>query len=67
MVIKMKEIFTVDSRIIKHAHWIDRGTIPGAYDNFDTAECSLCHEESINAPWNTTYEYCPYCGAKMDE
>lgn len=46
---------------VKHGHWAEYSN--GVY------YCSECHEEAY---WDTDYgqqlfEYCPYCGAKMDE
>lgn len=42
-----------------HAHWIKRN-----YDNVDGTiyKCSNCNTGMFNE-WN----YCPHCGAKMDE
>ena len=49
---------TVDP--VKHGHWIDRAkSILG----LPTEACSECAE------WSVGYkkDYCPHCGAKMDE
>ena len=50
---------TIEQSPIVHAHWIKSN-----YDNIDGTihECSNCNVELFSA-WN----YCPNCGAKMDE
>ena len=53
---------TVDAEPVRHGHWINH------YDDLfpeeSMVECSLCHEyECLNIDTN----YCPNCGAKMDE
>lgn len=61
---------TVDH--IKHGHWIIRD-IPGTY--FYQITCSECSEDvTSSAPCigflpnaKVLWDYCPYCGAKMDE
>ena len=48
-----------DVKPVAHAHWIKSN-----YDNVDGTiyECYNCNTVMFNA-WN----YCPHCGAKMDE
>lgn len=50
---------TIEQSPIVHAHWIKKN-----YDSVDGTiyKCSNCNTEFFNA-WN----YCPDCGAKMDE
>ena len=45
-----------------HAHWINH--FDDLYPVESTAECSNCHEEQMTLLDNN---YCPNCGAKMDE
>ena len=50
---------------VKHGHWIYTG-IRGRYP---TCQCSVCGAYE-NADWAMIQEganYCPHCGAKMDE
>ena len=53
--------------IIKHAmqhgHWVK--PVPGDGENY----CSVCKVPQPWFQWNgyQDYDYCPYCGAKMDE
>lgn len=64
------QIPTVDP--VKHGHWIIRD-IPGTY--FYQIICSECGEDvTSTAPCigflpdaRVLWDYCPYCGAKMDE
>lgn len=52
---------TVDP--VKHGHWMLR--TDGADENFSIMyKCSACRGTS---PKPVLYEYCPICGAKMDE
>lgn len=52
---------TVDP--VKHGHWMLR--TDGADENFSIMyKCSVCRGTS---PKPVLYEYCPMCGAKMDE
>lgn len=52
---------TVDAEPVGHGHWIE--SKGGDYIGYPVYECSSCGcpvgEEASN--------YCPYCGAKMDE
>ena len=47
---------TVEARPVIHGHWIEK-KMP-----FDYVMCSACE---IGVPFET--DYCPSCGAKMDE
>lgn len=66
----VESVPTVDP--IKHGHWIIRD-IPGTY--FYKITCSECSEDvTSSAPCigflpnaKVLWDYCPYCGAKMDE
>ena len=48
---------TVDAEPVKHGHWIDEQKGRWIY-----AKCSLC-----NTVHDVRSNYCPTCGAKMDE
>lgn len=61
---QIKEIIrnmpTVDAEPVRHGHWVDEGK------KFLPVYCSRCgfgkvYEDQRN------YDYCPNCGAKMDE
>ncbi len=74
----MNKDFTIDRRylylpelmremgyeLVKHGHWTNYK---------DEHTCSVCHatvcEEAMDGEWGSQgiYDYCPYCGAKMDE
>ena len=58
---KLIEIFpTEDFAPVKHGHWI--------YENFYT-HCSVCGNMAIYDKYGQEVEsdYCPHCGAKMDD
>jgi NADH pyrophosphatase NudC (nudix superfamily) len=47
---------------VRHGHWINH--IDDLFPEDSSVECSVCHEyEGIMANDN----YCPNCGARMDE
>lgn len=56
---------TVDIEL--HAQWEQ----PSSFDEENNVfQCSNCKEEFVlisGSPKDNGYEYCPYCGAKMDE
>ena len=53
---------TVDAEPVKHGHWIEVDT-----QYIDETKCSNCGVvECFNKGWKR-FNYCPNCGAKMDE
>ena len=53
-----------DVKPVVHAHWVP------CEDNYeDEYKCSACGGTQFFAmtPQNEGWEYCPHCGAKMDE
>lgn len=48
---------TADAAPVRHAHWMGGGGLCSPY-------CSNCKKYS---PSGVRFDYCPYCGAKMDE
>jgi len=53
-----------DAEPVKHGHWIVlHGVLAGDDIYGDMGECSNCGLHLRNWEWN----YCPNCGAKMDE
>ena len=54
---------TVDAELVKHGWWVNKG--------FEPLRCSVCGitVDAINGvPWAIkSFNYCPHCGAKMDE
>ena len=54
----------VDAEPVKHGHWINH--FDDLFPMESTVECSICGEKE----WMMTiinHNYCPNCGAKMDE
>lgn len=59
------EMPTVEAEPIRHGHWVDMG---------DFESCSVCNGTHLKE-YQTYYgkclwvkmDYCPHCGAKMDE
>lgn len=61
---KIEEVW---NRTVKHAKW--------AFIDYDRAVCTNCGEalatefysaQEAQDNWGELYNYCPYCGAKMD-
>lgn len=50
---------TVDAEPVRHGRWIKRDIVP---DYMWKYCCSCCHSDG-----ERRYNYCPHCGAKMDE
>ena len=59
----LEQLPTVDAEIVRHGHWIshDYDFAPAE----STQECSVCHKEQ--PIYMVDNNYCPHCGAKMDE
>lgn len=65
-----------EAEIIKHGHWI-RSLIersPKFVNGYfyerkpqNIAHCSVCKQGFAVGNANVEFEYCPHCGAKMDE
>ena len=56
----------VEAKPVVHAHWIEQED--GNLDTYYT--CSSCKEDFdliAGTPCENLYNYCPNCGAKMDE
>lgn len=55
---------TIDAVPVVHAHWV-----PCEDEYEDEYKCSACGGTQFFAmtPQNEGWEYCPHCGAKMDE
>jgi len=55
---------TVEAEPVRHGHWINH--FDDLFPMESTVECSICGEKE----WMMTiinHNYCPNCGAKMDE
>lgn len=57
---------TEDVAPVVHAHW-EPSILPIL--QVDWFRCSLCKKDAIQTPFDipARTEYCPYCGARMDE
>lgn len=56
---------TVDAEPVRHGHWIDEGYYAD-YTNVQAWHCSECNCHVVGYS-NDLFDYCPGCGAKMDE
>lgn len=53
----LRDAPTVDAEPVRHAHWIE--------DEYGYMRCSECKFENDSPEYVT--QFCPMCGAKMDE
>ena len=54
---------TADVVKVVHGEWSRTNNRPKTY----IRRCSVCNMESYNCLSEKEYNYCPWCGAKMDE
>ena len=62
----IEDMPAVEAKPVVHAHWIEQED--GNLDTYYT--CSSCKEDFdliARTPCENLYNYCPSCGAKMDE
>lgn len=68
----LNKISAADVAPVRHGQWLN------FYGDFSTAECSLCaelyevspdepHRKEFFDAFKEFYNFCPNCGAKMDE
>ncbi len=57
---------TADVEPVKHGYWTEK-KFPGGgiWDYYFV--CSECHHETPNGGYTIAPDYCPGCGAKMEE
>ncbi len=63
---KINNAPTVDAEPVKHGRWLKTGQSfvnPNKFRNYFCSECGTDLDEHIRS----TPNYCPHCGAKMDE
>lgn len=52
----------------KHGHWIETNEYyTGAYESLYYYKCSVCGDSVLEDPDFGLHNYCPRCGATMDE
>lgn len=64
---------TLDVQPVVHAHWEDisvhsfeSAIVPQGQKKMKAVECSHC-QTVLEYPWIGKFQYCPWCGAKIDE
>lgn len=55
---------TANIQEVKHGQWISTGSALG-YIEYHCSECN--NYLFLDSKSNDLYDYCPYCGAKMDK
>lgn len=61
----LKSAPTIDAEPVVHAHWIERITYERGKSDY---VCSACnYEKNFYQVLLPFVNYCPHCGAKMDE
>ena len=56
---ELRYVKTIDAEPVRHGHWIMK---PNGYGT-----CSNCQKCSLDIMGGVDSNYCPNCGAKMDE
>lgn len=53
---------------VRHGKWVPKTIIIGGRDHVSGMKCSVCGEDPLNAEGDEFLtDYCPNCGARMDE
>ena len=55
----LEQMPTIDAEPVRHGHW--------TLDRHEHGVCSVCHMTSVDIIGGEFHNYCPNCGAKMDE
>ncbi len=65
---RIKELPTIDAVPVRHGRWIPKTIVIGGTEFPYGSICSICGEDAINAEGDDFLtDYCPNCGARMDE
>lgn len=65
----LKKIPAADVALVVHGRWTTKHYIDGILEGTNFDECSACGYQRVfgDLALKTRYDYCPRCGAKMDE
>lgn len=58
-----KETPTIEAEPVKHGKWLLEREPDGNPNGF---HCSVCDGDFHNVGIRVAYDYCPFCGARMD-
>lgn len=60
---------TIEADPVKHGHWEEKTVINCNVDEWQSARCSSCgrYHTTPYLYYFANFDYCPSCGAKMDE
>lgn len=56
---------TIDAEPVRRGRWVNKNDMAFGYGAI-SGKCSVCGKYSGAWLINDRYNYCPYCGAKMD-
>ena len=67
--VKVSDLITIDAEPVRHGRWIKEIDYEEIVDiEFLKCTCSICGWVTrTDKTIGIKYNYCPYCGAKMDE
>lgn len=57
---RLNNVPTIEAEPTRHGRWIGKPTA-----GYSTVRCSVCRDVFLEN--NGKWEYCPHCGARMDE
>ena len=65
----LAETPAADVAEVKHGKWETGHYEGGIFDGMNFEKCSVCQFERLfeDVNFKTTFNYCPHCGAKMDQ
>lgn len=58
---------SADAAPVRHGRWIEKRGVSGVLGMLVSIRCSVCGCEPVFDSSEHLYNYCPNCGAKMDE
>lgn len=58
---------SADVAPVRHGRWIEKRGVSGVLGMLVSIRCSVCGCEPVFDSSEHLYNYCPNCGAKMDE
>ena len=60
----IREAPAEDAKVVRHGRW---ARIKDDYSHLYEGQCTKCGCEPLNTPFHRPFNYCPNCGAEMDQ
>lgn len=62
---EIADTFPIEAEPVRHGEWTEKKSAKGIFDYYFV--CSECHKNTPDRAFLIAPDYCPNCGAKMDE